>query len=420
MGREVLDGPFAHMARLFPEVARRSVRFQSQVALQPMDNDSWNSVFAALRNKSAAVSFNPSYYRKGPTSVAHFTLPVIRNRFCLVVRRAPPLAFGAVLFYPLRARVWAALGGALLATAAAWHAAHRPAPRHAQRPAHDRALRRARVMFRTPDISAAHEPGPGRALFDVAEVALTGASSRRVPRSAQRLLLVGLLLLALVVGNAYSGQLLGFLAAPPRLPDANTFEEVAAAVRTVFTFKVTEQFLRVPGGRKAFNELRNKMKIMQLDSSQGNLMYIVDKGDAAQQMPEIDLKVFRFMPNFMRDGQAMLHQAAECVLSPGHMGFLVARDSPIYDLVNAFVLRCVEAGLPAQWLRAQRRRMVAAGVLVGGEEKGRPRELRVAQLAGPLLCLGAGLGVAALAWAAETLWRRRGCCRTAAPCPALR
>ncbi|GLG98190.1 Protein of unknown function [Gryllus bimaculatus] len=188
---------------------------------------------------------------------------------------------------------------------------------------------------------------------------------------------------------------------------------VAAAVRTVLSNNSTAPFLRGRGDRTAFEQLRSKLQIVGLGRVQTNLE-IVAQGDAALQMSELALDVFLFTPNFTRDGQMVLHKVAERVLSPGHMGLLVALDSPIYDLVNAFALRCVEAGLPAhcagvggggalavQGLRAQRRRLPSvAAEQTGGEAKQRPWALCVELLAGPLLCLGA----AVLAWMAEMLW----------------
>ncbi|GLH06080.1 Protein of unknown function [Gryllus bimaculatus] len=53
----------------------------------------------------------------------------------------------------------------------------------------------------------------GRAVLDAVQTSLTGICSRPARTSAQRLVLAAMLLFATVLGHAYSGQLLGCLAA---------------------------------------------------------------------------------------------------------------------------------------------------------------------------------------------------------------
>ncbi|GLH02864.1 Protein of unknown function [Gryllus bimaculatus] len=231
------------MARLALPTSLVQVAVWSSRAMQALSEQCRLSGIAdacseALQKQRAIVSFTRCKLRvvqAGADAAGRLTFArgVQDRRCCLVCgARARAVSAPVLLSSRCRPRVWA--GGwarrCCLRTPF-WHAAALPHPPRRSAPVPlARCGRVSRATFRTADGKQRTRrlvSGPGRALFDVAEVALAGASSRGAPRSAQRVLLAALLLLALVVGHAYSGQLLGFLAAPPRLPDPNTLEEGA-------------------------------------------------------------------------------------------------------------------------------------------------------------------------------------------------
>ncbi|GLH02452.1 Protein of unknown function, partial [Gryllus bimaculatus] len=66
-----------------------------------------------------------------------------------------------------------------------------------------------------------------RSFVDVIRIIITGTAYIKVNFLPKRMCLLSLLILSLVITNAYAGQILSFLTTPTYWRDINTLEEVA-------------------------------------------------------------------------------------------------------------------------------------------------------------------------------------------------
>ncbi|KAK7865542.1 hypothetical protein R5R35_010086 [Gryllus longicercus] len=390
-GTKIYDGPDFLLLQLFQHCSNRRLLFKREKFL--------SRVIENIRNKSADVSFNALYFTRDNHAFADYTASLLQQPYCVVVRQAPAPSFGASLLRPYQREAWAAMGVTLLVMAAAWRVAQRW-----RRPAES-----------LPPKASVHDGVGviecdstwGRAVLDAVQTSLTGICSRPARTSAQRLVLAAMLLFATVLGHAYSGQLLGCLAATSRPTDPLSLAEASRLLRSVYISSSLRDVFEHYDQAGILRDLIGKLKIKSSDDKNERINSIATQGLDGYFMTEQRYEAVARSKNLTTGGARALYRVPECVHCPGHLAFVVPKGSPSRESLNSFVLRVLQAGLYAQWTRAQRHRMEANGLTVPGTASPKQtKALALAQLAWPLALLQAGVYGAGAACLFELLLER--------------
>ncbi|GLG92533.1 Protein of unknown function [Gryllus bimaculatus] len=237
-------------------------------------------------------------------------------------------------------------------------------------------------------------------------VTLTGGCRRPAQSLAQRIALGALLLFALVVNNAYSGQLLGLLANPPRHQDPARLADAARSLRSVYMTNDLKAAVSDANKDGSLNELLLKMRPKTFGINVKKLENMTQYGDEGIFDNTDDFKMYAYLVELTDHGQTELTQVSECFFRPGYQGFLVRRNSSAFDVLSTFALRIVQAGMYDHWKVKQRHHMDADGVTVpAGVMWRRPKPLSLSTLAGPFKLLAIVWVIAALLCGTEVILR---------------
>ncbi|GLG92520.1 Uncharacterized protein GBIM_00204, partial [Gryllus bimaculatus] len=304
------------------------------------------------------------------------TAAVVVGEYCLVMKRAPFLPFGMVLLSPYETSTWATLLLSLGVLTLFWCEVQ------------DYRLVRDRYIKTSSDDRIVH------AILDVVQIMLTNSSSRVVQTNAQRVMLSAGLLVVLVLSNAYSGQLLGLLANPPRMKDPQTLQEAARIVDTVYIARNLKAALRSANENGSLTELIQKTKPRK-SSLHSVLQRMVKEGKESVITSSRHFFYFAYYKELMDKGGRTLHSVPDCFFTPGHHSFLIRKNSTFFEVLNKVALMSTEGGLFDQWTRSQRHRMDANGVTVPESfSLDELHALTLEQLSGSFTVLSIGWGIA--------------------------
>ncbi|KAK7870437.1 hypothetical protein R5R35_000726 [Gryllus longicercus] len=344
------------------------------------------SVGTLLQNGTVDFCMTPLYLTPQRNPFTRSTVPMIQAPYCMVIRRAPLYPYGRVLLVPYEPLTWAAFLGALTVAVLAMHVVH--------------LLGRLEKPWAPGDVTVE------RALLDVVQVTLTGGCRRPAQSLAQRIALGALLLFALVVNNAYSGQLLGLLANPPRHQDPARLADAARSLRSVYMTNDLKAAVSDANKDGSLNELLLKMRPKTFGINVKKLENMTQYGDEGIFDNTDDFKMYAYLVELTDHGQTELTQVSECFFRPGYQGFLVRRNSSAFDVLSTFALRIVQAGMYDHWKVKQRHHMDADGVTVpAGVMWRRPKPLSLSTLAGPFNVLAIVWVIAALLCGIEVIVR---------------
>ncbi|GLG92519.1 Protein of unknown function [Gryllus bimaculatus] len=177
---------------------------------------SYSVLMTALKSGEADFAVTFVYFTPERLKILDSTAPVAIGPLCLVMKRAPYFTFGMVLLSPYEFSTWTALLLSMCAFAVIWYVVN------------VFSLVQGRYIKTSSDGSISH------AILDVVQVVLSSSCTRLVQTNAQRVAFTAALFFAVVVSNAYSGQLLGLLAHPPRHKDPQNLQEAARIIETVY------------------------------------------------------------------------------------------------------------------------------------------------------------------------------------------
>ncbi|KAK7789684.1 hypothetical protein R5R35_012238 [Gryllus longicercus] len=344
------------------------------------------TIIDMVANGSADFSFDEFYLTEGRHKIVDFVTPILQAPLCIATRKAPNIPFGLVLLRPFNLLIWGGIVGSLLIAAFVWLCL-------CHYSSDDRLI--------TVQLNGRKWHLIGRSLFDIYALALCGKRSCRARTAAQYALVAAILLFMLVLCNAYTGVLLGFLAAAQRYPDPETLIEAERILRRIYLygdFRVLSD-----SNSEILRKIGTKLHMETHFEWNTRLLRQTTQRDEGFLMQHL---VYRMISRYTKqtiDGKQVLQEVSECVFTPGYCGFIVRKKLPLFEVLNLYVLHVSQAGLYDHWVVAQRHRMTAHGLLLPEGESREPQPLGMAQLEGLFMLLALSLGAAATAFVAELL-----------------
>ncbi|GLH00604.1 Uncharacterized protein GBIM_06934 [Gryllus bimaculatus] len=244
--------------------------------------------------------------------------------------------------------------------------------------------------------------GLWRSVFDMIQILLNGVCTQQANTFGQRLFLQVIVLITMVLTNAYSGQLLGFFAAPPHYDNPGTLDEAVSATRHLYSDK---DYNFVMGNEDASDAMRKFLLKFSVDTDLLTRLHsIVQSRNDAYLLTHDRYLQYMMYKNLTSNGKHLLYQVPECMITPGNVGYPVTKNIPEYDVLNQFTMRVLEGGLYGLRAIRERNQLTAQGVLIpSSSQRSEPQAMTLDQFSASLIVLTVGLGVSSVAFFTELL-----------------
>ncbi|GLH00603.1 Ionotropic receptor 874 [Gryllus bimaculatus] len=233
-------------------------------------------------------------------------------------------------------------------------------------------------------------------------ILLNGVCTQQANTFGQRLFLQVIVLITMVLTNAYSGQLLGFFAAPPHYDNPGTLDEAVSATRHLYSDK---DYNFVMGNEDASDAMRKFLLKFSVDTDLLTRLHsIVQSRNDAYLLTHDRYLQYMMYKNLTSNGKHLLYQVPECMITPGNVGYPVTKNIPEYDVLNQFTMRVLEGGLYGLRAIRERNQLTAQGVLIpSSSQRSEPQAMTLDQFSASLIVLTVGLGVSSVAFFTELL-----------------